>query len=138
MTLIVLEAILQWLNLVCYVVPNALNVVNACHFLGPDWFYFGFARWTCWNTVSHLDFRCNVRCTVQGWYALEVCCGNTACTTALACVLAATVLGVHLCSCLTAALAKAAPERHAQPLIVPTNWTGHSPKAQMHSTTKCS
>jgi len=55
-TLIVLEAILQWLNLVLYVVPNALNVANACHFLGADWFYFGFARWTCWNTVSLMPF----------------------------------------------------------------------------------
>ena len=54
-TLIALEAILQWLNLVFYVVPNALNVANPCFSLADDWFYLGFARWTCWNTVSHLS-----------------------------------------------------------------------------------
>ncbi|KAL0050037.1 hypothetical protein WJX82_003243 [Trebouxia sp. C0006] len=53
-TLIVLEAILQWLNLVFYVVPNALNVATVCYFLADDWFYFGFARWTCWNTIFML------------------------------------------------------------------------------------
>ncbi|KAL0042227.1 hypothetical protein WJX77_006708 [Trebouxia sp. C0004] len=53
-TLIVLEAILQWLNLVFYVVPNALNVANTCYFIADDWFYLGFARWTCWNTIFAL------------------------------------------------------------------------------------
>ncbi len=56
-TLIALEALLQWLNLVFYVVPNALNVANPCFSLADDWFYLGFARWTCWNTVSHLSLR---------------------------------------------------------------------------------
>lgn len=41
----VLEAILQWeLNLVFYVVPNALNVATVCYFLADDWAHFGFAR----------------------------------------------------------------------------------------------
>jgi len=56
-TLIVLEAILQWLNLVFYVVPNALNVADPCFIIADDWSYLGFARWTCWNTVSHLSSR---------------------------------------------------------------------------------
>ncbi|KAA6429424.1 MAG: hypothetical protein FRX49_00818 [Trebouxia sp. A1-2] len=53
-TLIVLEASLQWLNLVFYVVPNILNLADPCYFLADDWFYLGFARWTCWNTIFAL------------------------------------------------------------------------------------
>lgn len=52
-TLVVLEGTLQWLNLFFYMLPNALNVANPCYMFGDLWYWFGFARWTCWNTVSH-------------------------------------------------------------------------------------
>ena len=54
-TLVILETTLQWLNLFFYVLPNALNVADPCYEWGDLWFWFGFARWTCWNTVSCLD-----------------------------------------------------------------------------------
>lgn len=57
-TLILLEACLQWINLVFYILPNAFNVADPCYFFDDKWFYFGFARWTCWNTVSHLNMFC--------------------------------------------------------------------------------
>ena len=82
-TLVALEAILQWLNLVFYVVPNALNLANPCFFLADDWFYLGFACWTCWNTVSHLSLRSMqshsvgltvVACCLQLCLPLGSCC----------------------------------------------------------------
>lgn len=53
-TLIMVEAILQWLNLIFYVLPNALLVSNPCYITSGTWFWFGFVQWTCWNTVSSL------------------------------------------------------------------------------------
>ena len=50
--LIVLEGVMQWLNLVFYVLPNAFLTANPCYLLSSYWFWFGLARWTCWNTVS--------------------------------------------------------------------------------------
>ncbi len=106
-TLIVLEAILQWLNLVFYVVPNALNVATACYFLADDWFYFGFARWTCWNTVSHMPSLALPGPPSEAgmlWSLAAPLQGNSVCMTVLACVLAASL---HLYPCPTAALASA-------------------------------
>ena len=52
-TLIMAEGIVQWLNLMFYVVPNGMLYSNPCYITTGSWFWFGFARWTCWNTVSH-------------------------------------------------------------------------------------
>ena len=70
-TLIMVEAILQWLNLIFYVLPNALLVSNPCYITSGTWFWFGFARWTCWNSVSHL-----LSCFSTGLLAwhLALCC----------------------------------------------------------------
>ena len=51
-TLFFIEGTVQWLNLVFWVVPNVYLLVNPCYFLGQLIFWCGWARWTCWNTVS--------------------------------------------------------------------------------------
>ena len=53
-TLILLEGIIQWLNLLFYIIPNSMLWSNPCYITSGSWYWFGFARWTCWNTVSHL------------------------------------------------------------------------------------
>ena len=50
--LITLEATVQWINLICYVVPNVFVAVDTCYTLTGIPYWFAFARWTCWNTVS--------------------------------------------------------------------------------------
>ena len=50
--LIVLEGVLQWLNLLFYILPNILMTVTTCYIFKNTWFWLGFARWTCWNSVS--------------------------------------------------------------------------------------
>ena len=47
-----IEGAVQWLNLVFWVVPNVYLLVNPCYFYGGAIFWCGWARWTCWNTVS--------------------------------------------------------------------------------------
>lgn len=77
-TLIMLEAILQWLNLIFFVLPNAFLVANPCYLIADVWYWFGFVRWTCWNSVS-----CLCLCM-----AVATCCAN------------AEVAGVKWCSAL--------------------------------------
>ncbi len=50
--LITLEATVQWMNLICYVVPNVFVAVDTCYTVTSMTYWFTFARWTCWNTVS--------------------------------------------------------------------------------------
>ena len=52
-TLILVEGIVQWLNLLFYIIPNSMLYSNPCYITSGSWYWFGFARWTCWNTVSH-------------------------------------------------------------------------------------
>ena len=51
------EAAFQWANLVFYILPNALLLARPCKWGNPSIFWFGWARWTCWNTVSPC-YRC--------------------------------------------------------------------------------
>ncbi|KAL3143143.1 hypothetical protein ABBQ38_003412 [Trebouxia sp. C0009 RCD-2024] len=53
-TLIMVEGIIQWVNLMCYVIPNSMLLSQACYIASGIWFWFGFARWTCWNTIFTL------------------------------------------------------------------------------------
>ncbi|KAL0023014.1 hypothetical protein WJX79_008349 [Trebouxia sp. C0005] len=53
-TLIMLEGVLQWFNLLFYVIPNGILLANPCYVNSGTWFWFGFARWTCWNTIFML------------------------------------------------------------------------------------
>ena len=94
-TLIVLEASLQWLNLVFYVVPNILNLADPCYFLADDWFYLGFARWTCWNTVSHHFLKpmqshlrrfCILHASMSFFREAVVLQGFSRCKTVLPCI----------------------------------------------------
>ena len=55
-----------------------------------------------------------------------------------ACVLAASMLGLHIRPCPIAAPAKAAPESHAQQLKVPTAWTAHSLNVHLRPSLNCS
>ena len=50
--LIILEAFVQWLNLILYVVPNAILATQPCYISTSMMYWFGFARWSCWNIVS--------------------------------------------------------------------------------------
>jgi hypothetical protein len=73
-TLIVAEGSLQWLNLIFYVVPNVLNAADPCFIFAGNWAYLGLARWTCWNTVSHLSLR-----SLQCHYVLHSRLFHSAC-----------------------------------------------------------
>ncbi|DBA85888.1 TPA: hypothetical protein ACH3X1_005433 [Trebouxia sp. C0004] len=53
-TLIMVEGVLQWFNLLFYVLPNGTLLANPCYINSGTWFWFGFARWTCWNTIFML------------------------------------------------------------------------------------
>ncbi len=66
-TLFFIEAAVQSVNLVFYIVPNIYLLKEPCYFFGHVVFWCGWVRWTCWNTVSataydeRLDFsRCFV------------------------------------------------------------------------------
>lgn len=50
-TLLAVEATVQWINLVFYLVPNVYVLRYPCHILSPFTFATGFIQWTCWNTV---------------------------------------------------------------------------------------
>ncbi|DBA98405.1 TPA: hypothetical protein ACH3X3_012417 [Trebouxia sp. C0006] len=49
------EAGVQWVNLVLYVAANGCLLIDRCLFFSPiltSW--FGWVRWTCWNTLFML------------------------------------------------------------------------------------
>ncbi|KAL0026556.1 hypothetical protein WJX77_006522 [Trebouxia sp. C0004] len=49
------EAGVQWVNLVFYVAANVSLLIERCYFFSPvltSW--FGWVRWTCWNTLFML------------------------------------------------------------------------------------
>ena len=51
-TLFFIEAAVQSVNLVFYIVPNIYLLKEPCYFFGHVIFWCGWVRWTCWNTVS--------------------------------------------------------------------------------------
>ncbi len=65
-TLFFIEAAVQSVNLVFYIVPNIYLLKEPCYFFGRVVFWCGWVRWTCWNTVSAtaydgiLEFLCFV------------------------------------------------------------------------------
>lgn len=50
-TLFLTEGIVQWVNLVLYLAPNAHVFHFPCELFAPFILWAGFVRWTCWNTV---------------------------------------------------------------------------------------
>ena len=50
-TLFFIEAAVQSVNLVFYIVPNIYILKRPCYFFGHVIFWCGWVRWTCWNTV---------------------------------------------------------------------------------------
>lgn len=50
-TLIAVEGIVQWINLVFYAAPNVYLLRKPCYLLSPFVYASGFVQWTCWNTV---------------------------------------------------------------------------------------
>ena len=51
-TLFFIEAAVQSVNLVFYILPNIYLLKEPCYFFGRVVFWCGWGRWTCWNTVS--------------------------------------------------------------------------------------
>ena len=51
-TVLALEAIVQWINLVFYLAPNVYVLRNPCNILTAAVYTSGFVQWSCWNTVS--------------------------------------------------------------------------------------
>ncbi|DBA97089.1 hypothetical protein WJX77_003952 [Trebouxia sp. C0004] len=50
-TLFSIEAAVQSVNLVFYIVPNIYLLKEPCYFFGPVVFWCGWVRWTCWNIL---------------------------------------------------------------------------------------
>ncbi len=48
------EAAVQGINLVCYIIPNIYLLRNPSHFYSIVVNWCGWIRWTCWNTVSSI------------------------------------------------------------------------------------
>ncbi|KAA6426189.1 MAG: hypothetical protein FRX49_04041 [Trebouxia sp. A1-2] len=53
-TLFFIEAAVQWVNLLFYIVSNAYLLKEPCYFFGRVVFWCGWIRWTCWNTLFML------------------------------------------------------------------------------------
>lgn len=52
--LFMVEAAVQGINLVCYIIPNIYLLRNPSHFYSIVVNWCGWIRWTCWNTVSSI------------------------------------------------------------------------------------
>ena len=48
------EAAVQGINLVCYIIPNVYLLCNPSHFYSIVVNWCGWVRWTYWNTVSSI------------------------------------------------------------------------------------
>jgi len=64
------------------IIPNGILLANPCYVNSGTWFWFGFARWTCWNTVSHLfatsvhnlSIPAKLGCTPHAFDIINYCC----------------------------------------------------------------
>ncbi|DBB06586.1 TPA: hypothetical protein ACH3X1_012115 [Trebouxia sp. C0004] len=69
------EAGVQWVNLVFYVAANVSLLIERCYFFSPvltSW--FGWVRWTCWNTGREVPAGPTPRLYVDGpWRLLWPC-----------------------------------------------------------------
>ncbi|KAL0038251.1 hypothetical protein WJX79_010181 [Trebouxia sp. C0005] len=52
--LFMVEAAVQGINLVCYIIPNVYLLHNPSHFYSVVVNWCGWVRWTCWNTLFML------------------------------------------------------------------------------------
>ncbi len=74
-----IEAAVQRVNLLFYLVPNAYILTNTCLQQAPIVFWSGWVRWTCWNTVSLTTaaqylFGCLSCCQGYGDVLLRIDC----------------------------------------------------------------
>eukprot|EP00884_Botryococcus_braunii_P001515 jgi/Botrbrau1/11364/Bobra.0038s0112.1 len=45
------ECLIQWINIIFYLIPNINVLADVCNFLSPLVGYCALVRWTCWNTM---------------------------------------------------------------------------------------
>ncbi|KAK9804297.1 hypothetical protein WJX72_005360 [[Myrmecia] bisecta] len=55
-TLLFIELVVQWVNVVCWLVPNIYLLVRRCAWFGTVVPWTALVRWTCWNTIFLLFF----------------------------------------------------------------------------------
>ena len=76
-----IEAAVQSVNLLFYLVPNAYILTNTCLQQVPLVFWSGWVRWTCWNTVSlTIAAQCLLAASHVAKAIVTSCCVSTVLT----------------------------------------------------------